>query len=85
MHTFRIYKESTPNIAYIKLEEGNINIETGIRMHFNFLDINKNVIEKHLFTISGNEFSNLGINSKDLRIAIIEKILECTGSILVKE
>lgn len=85
MHIFRIFRESSPNIAYIKLEEGNINIETGIRMHFNFLDINKNIIEKHLFTINGNEFVNLGANSKDLRIAIIEKILECTGSILVKE
>ena len=85
MHVFRIFREANPNVAWIQLEEGNINIETGIRMYFVFLDYNKNVIEKNLFVISGDDFASLGKNSSDIRIAIIEKLLEYTESILVKE
>lgn len=85
MHTFRVYRESNPNIAWIQLEEGNINLETGIRIFISFLDINKNLMEKNLFTISGSDFENLGRSNNDLRIALIEKILEYTDSILVKE
>jgi hypothetical protein len=85
MHVFRIYREANPNIAWIQLEEGNINIESGIRMYFSFLDYNKNIMEKNLFSIAGEDFAHLGKNSSDIRIAIIEKLLEYTGSIIVKE
>lgn len=85
MHVFRVFRESNPNIAWIELEEGNINIESGIRMYFSFLDYDKNVLEKKLFSISGEDFANLGQNFTDIRIAIIEKLLEYTNSILVKE
>jgi ABC-type glucose/galactose transport system permease subunit len=85
MHVFRVFRESNPNIAWIQLEEGNINIESGIRMYFSFLDYNKNVMEKNLFTIGGEDFAQLGQKSSDIRIAIIEKLLEYTDSILVKE
>ena len=54
-------------------------------MHFSFLDYNKNVMEKNLFAIAGEDFAQLGKNSSDIRIAIIEKLLEYTGSIIVKE
>jgi len=57
MHVFRIFREANPNIAWIQLEEGNINIESGIRMHFSFLDYNKNVIEKNFLAIAREYFN----------------------------
>jgi hypothetical protein len=85
MHIFRIYKPTNKNIAWIKIEEGVINIETGIKMVFSFLDYDKNTIEKNLFIIDGEEFSSLGKSGLDVRIAIVNKILEYTDSIIVKE
>jgi len=85
MHIFRIYKPTNKNIAWIKIEEGVINIETGIKMVFSFLDYDKNTIEKNLFVIDGEEFSSLGKSGLDVRIAIVNKILEYTDSIIVKE
>jgi hypothetical protein len=81
MHTFRVFNLNNPNIAYIRVEEGNINIETGIRMVFYFLNSSKDIIDKHLLQIS----ANLGKSDKDIRIAILERILEYTDSIIVKE
>ena len=72
MHTFRIYCLHNQNYAYIKIEEGNINIESGIRMVFSFLDSEHRVIVKNS-------------SGKDLNIAIIEKLLEYTECIIVKE
>ena len=85
MHVFRIFKDKNHNIAWLKIEEGVINIETGIKLIFSFLDYNQNMIEKNLFVIDGEEFSNLGKSGMDIRVAIINKILEYTDSIIVKE
>ena len=85
MHIFRIYKPTNKNIAWLKIEEGVINIETGIKMVFSFLDYDQNVIEKNLFVIDGQEFSDLGKSGLDVRVAIVNKILEYTDSVIVKE
>lgn len=85
MHVFRIFRQKNHNIAWLKIEEGVINIETGIKLVFAFLDYDKNLIEKNLFVIDGDEFSNLGKSGLDIRVAIINKILEYTDSIIVKE
>ena len=85
MHTFRIYCLHNQNYAYIKIEEGNINIESGIRMVFSFLDSDRRTIVKHTLSISGDDFANLGKSGKDLNIAIIEKLLDYTECIIVKE
>ncbi len=85
MHVFRIFRQKNHNIAWLKIEEGVINIETGIKLVFSFLDYDKNLIEKNLFVIDGDEFSNLGKSGLDIRVAIINKILEYTDSIIVKE
>lgn len=85
MHTFRIYCLHNSNYAYIKIEEGNINIESGIRMVFSFLDSDRRTIVKNTLSISGSDFTNLGSSGKDLNIAIIEKLLEYTECIIVKE
>ena len=85
MHTFRIYCLHNQNYAYIKIEEGNINIESGIRMVFSFLDYEHRTIVKNTLSISGSDFANLGSSGKDLNIAIIEKLLEYTECIIVKE
>lgn len=85
MHTFRIFKKTNKNIAWLKIEEGVINIESGIKMVFAFLDYDQNVIEKNLFLINGEEFSNLGKSGLDIRIALINKILEYTDSVIVRE
>ena len=85
MHTFRIYCLRNPNYAYIKIEEGNINIESGIRMVFSFLDSDRKTIIKNTLSISGDDFTKLGHSGKDLNIAIIEKLLDYTECIIVKE
>jgi hypothetical protein len=85
MHTFRIYCLHNINYAYIKIEEGNINIESGIRMVFSFLDSERRPIVKNTLSISGEDFASLGKSGKDLNIAIIEKLLDYTECIIVKE
>ena len=85
MYTFRVYHLDNPRIAYIGVEEGNINIESGIRFVVVFLDINKEIIDKKLLVIDGNDFSQLGESGKDIRVAIMERVLEYTSCIYVKE
>jgi hypothetical protein len=85
MYTFRVYHLDNPRIAYLGVEEGNINIESGIRFVVVFLDIQQEIIDKKLLVIDGNDFSQLGESGKDIRVAIIERVLEYTSCIYVKE
>ena len=85
MHKFRIYLSTNKNAAWLVIEEGNINIESGIRFIYNFLDYNEQTIDRNLFVINGNDFANIGMSGKDTRIAILELLLDATGAILVKE
>lgn len=85
MHKFTIFKENNPNVRWLVIEEGNINIETGIRFLYSLLDDEENVLEKKVFIINGNDFSDIGISGKDTRIAIIELLLQTCGAILVQE
>lgn len=85
MHKFSIYKEKNPNLRWLIVEEGNINIESGIRFIYALLDDEENVLEKKLFIINGSDFSDIGLSGKDTRIAIIELLLEAIGAILVQE
>lgn len=73
------------NAAWLVIEEGNINIESGIRFIYNFLDYNEQTLDRNLFIINGNDFANIGMSGKDTRIAILELLLDATGAILVKE
>ena len=85
MHKFRIYLSTNKNAAWLVIEEGNINIESGIRFIYNFLDYNEQTLDRNLFIINGNDFANIGMSGKDTRIAILELLLDATGAILVKE
>jgi hypothetical protein len=85
MYTFRVYHLDNPRIAYLGVEEGNINIESGIRFVVVFLDIQQEIIDKKLLIINGDDFSQLGESGKDIRVAIIERVLEYTSCIYVKE
>jgi hypothetical protein len=85
MYTFRVYHLDNPRIAFLGVEEGNINIESGIRFVVVFLDINKEIIDKKLLVINGDDFSQLGESGKDIRVAIMERVLEYTSCIYVKE
>ena len=85
MYTFRVYHLDNPRIAYLGVEEGNINIESGIRFVVVFLDIQQEIIDKKLLVINGDDFSQLGESGKDIRVAIIERVLEYTICIYVKE
>lgn len=73
------------NAAWLVIEEGNINIESGIRFIYNFLDYNEQTLDRNLFIINGNDFANIGMSGKDTRIAILELLLDASGAILVKE
>ena len=85
MHLFRVYKEDNLNVAWISIETGNIDIETGIRMVFSFLNLEQQVMSKNLFVIQGDEYNDLGKSDTELSLAIIAKLLEYTNCIIVKE
>lgn len=85
MHKFRVFKQTNLNIAWLIIDEGNINIETGIRFVYTFLDYDLNIIDKNIFIINGEDFASLGMSGKDTRIAILELLLKTTNAILVKE
>lgn len=85
MHKFRVFSEENPNISWIIIEEGNINIETGIRFVYAILNDQHIPIDKRLFIINGDDFSNIGLSGKDTRIAIIELLLETIKCIIVQE
>jgi hypothetical protein len=85
MHKFRVFSEINPNIAWIIIEEGNINIESGIRFVYAVLNDENITIDRRLFIINGDDFSNIGLSGKDTRIAIIELLLETIGCIIVQE
>ncbi len=85
MHKFRVFSTDNPNIAWMTIEEGNINIETGIRFMYAILNEQEIAIDRRVFFINGNDFSNIGLSGKDTRIAIIELLLETIGCIIVQE
>ena len=85
MHLFRVYKEDNLNVAWITIETGNIDLETGIRMVFSFLNLEQQVMSKNLFVIQGDEYNDLGKSDTELSLAIIAKLLEYTNCIIVKE
>jgi len=85
MHLFRVYKKDNSNVAWISIETGNIDLETGIRMVFSFLNLEQQVISKNLFVIQGDEYNDLGKSNTELSLAIIAKLLEYTNCIIVKE
>ncbi len=85
MHLFRVYKEDNLNVAWISIETGNIDLESGIRMVFSFLNLEQQVISKNLFVIQGDEYNDLGKSNTELSLAIIAKLLEYTNCIIVKE
>jgi hypothetical protein len=85
MHKFRIYLPTNKNAAWLVIEEGNINIESGIRFIYSFLDYNEQTLDRNLFIINGDDFASIGTSGKDTRIAILELLLDASGAILVKE
>ena len=85
MHKFRVFSEENSNIAWIIIEEGNINIETGIRFMYAILNDEEIVIDRRLFIINGDDFSKIGLSGKDTRISIIELLLQTIGCIIVQE
>lgn len=85
MHKFRIFQESNSNVAWLLIEEGNINIESGIRFMYAILNYEEIAIDRKVFVINGDDFSNIGISGKDTRIAIIELLLQTIEAIVVQE
>jgi hypothetical protein len=73
------------NVAWLSVEEGNINVETGIRMMYSLHDYDMNILERKIFQINGDDFSNIGLSGKDTRIAILELLLDTLNAIIVKE
>ena len=85
MHKFRIFQQSNPNTAWLVIEEGNINIESGIRFMYAILNYDEIAIDRKVFVINGDDFSNIGLSGKDTRIAIIELLLQTIDAIVVQE
>ena len=85
MHKFRIFSNENPNIAWLIIEEGNINIETGIRFMYAVLNDEEITIDRRVFLINGDDFSSIGLSGKDTRIAILELLLVTLDAVIVKE
>jgi hypothetical protein len=82
---FRILQPSNLNVAWLIIEEGNINIETGIRFMYGLYNYELQCLERKVFIINGDDFANIGNSSKDTRIAILELLLQTLDAIIVKE
>jgi hypothetical protein len=82
---FRILQAANLNIAWLIVEEGNINIETGIRFMYGLYNYELQCLERKVFIINGDDFANIGNSSKDTRIAILELLLQTLDAIIVKE
>ncbi len=84
MYIFKVKRQINPSVAFVKLETGNIDLNSGISMVIYFLDKNQNTVEKNVFIIQGDEFLNLGKN-KNLKVAISEKVCQATGCQYIAE
>ena len=82
---FRILQASNLNVAWLDIEEGNINIESGIRFMYTLYDYEMQTLERRLFIINGEDFANIGNSNKDTRIAILELLLVFLDAVIVKE
>ena len=82
---FRILQPSNLNVAWLIIEEGNINIETGIRFMYGLYNYELQCLERKVFIINGDDFANIGNSSKDTRIAILELLLQTLDAVIVKE
>lgn len=85
MHKFRILQAGNLNVAWLTIEEGNINIETGIRFMYCLYDYDMQPLERRVFVINGEDFANIGNSNKDTRIAILELLLLTLDAVIVKE
>ena len=82
---FRILQAANFNVAWLIIEEGNINIETGIRFMYGLYDYEMQCLERRVFIINGEDFANIGTSDKDTRIAILELLLQTLDALIVKE
>lgn len=82
---FRIVQPSNLNVAWLIIEEGNINIETGIRFMYGLYNYELQCLERKVFIINGEDFANIGTSDKDTRIAILELLLQTLDALIVKE
>ena len=82
---FRILQPSNLNVAWLIIEEGNINIETGIRFMYGLYDYEMQCLERKNYQINGDDFANIGTSGKDTRIAILELLLVTLNAVIVKE
>ena len=85
MHKFRILQSTNLQVAWLAVEEGNINIETGIRFMYCLYDYDMQPLERKNYQINGDDFANIGNSSKDTRIAIVELLLQTLDAVIVKE
>jgi hypothetical protein len=82
---FRILQPSNLNVAWLIIEEGNINIETGIRFMYGLYNYELQCLERKVFIINGEDFASIGTSDKDTRIAILELLLQTLDALIVKE
>jgi hypothetical protein len=82
---FRILQASNINVAWLIVEEGNINIESGIRFMYGIYDYDMQCLSRRVFIINGEDFANIGISGKDTRITILELLLQTLDAVIVKE
>jgi hypothetical protein len=85
MHKFRILQSTNLQVAWLIIEEGNINIETGIRFMYGLYDYDMQPLERKNYQINGDDFANIGTSGTDTRIAILRLLLVTLDAVIVKE
>ena len=55
MHKFRILQSTNLQVAWLAVEEGNINIETGIRFMYCLYDYDMQPLERRNYQINGDD------------------------------
>ena len=82
MYIFKVKRQINPSVEFVKLETGNINLNSGISMVIYFLDKNQNTVEKIVRTSNVTKDSHVlevGPGLGSLTLALLAKGAKVTA------
>ena len=83
MFKLKIKKLDNPEVRWLFINDGHINIETGIKFVYELADEDMNTVEKKLFIINGDDFDDLGLSSLGIRLEILKYVLQhCNAEVI---
>lgn len=76
MYKVSVRSHANPMIAFLGVEEGNIDLERGIRCCVSLLDGTGVVLDKRVIHIEGEDFAALSLTGKPIVDSILDKLLQ---------